>query len=98
MQVANRDLLCPVILFIDKTHIDSKLRLTLEPVTFTLGIFTKEVRKRVPTLVDPWVTFLISITFLQRVHPGKLMIIIMSFPLYWTRFEKRSIPMVFTGR
>ena len=40
------DVLCGVILFIDKTHIDSKGRFTLEPVSFTLGIFTKEFRSK----------------------------------------------------
>ena len=39
-----RDLLVPIILFINKTHVDEKGRLTLEPVSFTLGIFKKEVR------------------------------------------------------
>ena len=41
---ANRDLLVPIILFIDKTFVNQKGRLTLEPVSFTLGIFKKEVR------------------------------------------------------
>lgn len=45
VQIEKRDLLVPIILFIDKTHIDAKGRLCLEPVTFTLGIFTKEARK-----------------------------------------------------
>ena len=45
VQVANRDLLVPIILYIDKTHVDRQSRLCLEPVTFTLGIFTKEARK-----------------------------------------------------
>jgi hypothetical protein len=40
-----RDLLVPIILYIDKTHVDASGRLCLEPVTFTLGIFKKEVRK-----------------------------------------------------
>ena len=40
----HRDVLCPIILFIDKTHVDAKGRLCLEPVSFTLGILKKEVR------------------------------------------------------
>ena len=40
------DILVPIIFFIDKTHVDAKGRLTLEPVSFTLGIFTKEARKK----------------------------------------------------
>jgi hypothetical protein len=37
--------LCPIILFVDKTHVDTYGRLTLEPVNITLGIFKKEVRQ-----------------------------------------------------
>ena len=39
------DLLIPIILFIDKTHLDRNGRLTLEPVCMTLGIFKKEYRR-----------------------------------------------------
>jgi hypothetical protein len=45
VKVKGRDLLVPIILYIDKTHVDPTGRLCLEPVTFTLGIFKKEVRK-----------------------------------------------------
>ena len=45
VKVHGRDLLVPIILCIDKTHVDSQGRLTLEPVSFTLGIFKKEVRR-----------------------------------------------------
>ena len=45
VQVDN-DLFCPIVLFIDKTHIDAHGRLTLEPVTFTLGWFNKQTRKK----------------------------------------------------
>ena len=41
-----RDVLCPIILFIDKTHCDNYARLTLEPISFTLGIFNKSTRRR----------------------------------------------------
>lgn len=44
VKIAGRDLLVPIILYIDKTHVDVQGRLCLEPVTFTLGIFKKEVR------------------------------------------------------
>jgi len=40
-----RDLLVPIIFFLDKTHCDANGHLTLEPLSFTLGIFTKEARK-----------------------------------------------------
>ena len=40
------DLLVPIILFIDKTHVDNNGRLTLEPVCLTLGIFKKEYRRQ----------------------------------------------------
>jgi hypothetical protein len=39
-----KDVLCPIIFFIDKTHTDVHGNLCLEPVTFTLGIFTRAVR------------------------------------------------------
>ncbi len=45
VQVPGRDLLVPIILFIDKTFCDVNGRLTLEPVSMTLGIFKKEVRR-----------------------------------------------------
>ena len=39
--VTNRDVLCPIIIYIDKTFVKSK---PCEPVSFTLGIFKREVR------------------------------------------------------
>ena len=45
VRLGGKDLLVPIILYIDKTHVDTHGRLCLEPVTFTLGIFKKEVRK-----------------------------------------------------
>ena len=45
VQVPGRDLLVPIIFFIDKTFCDVNGRLTLEPVSMTLGIFKKEVRR-----------------------------------------------------
>ena len=44
VKVAGHDVLCPIILFIDKTSTDLHSNLCLEPVSFTLGIFKKEVR------------------------------------------------------
>ena len=41
-----KDVLCPLILFIDKTHTDAKGNQTLEPIIFTLGIFNKETRNK----------------------------------------------------
>jgi hypothetical protein len=38
------DILCPIILFIDKTQIDTFSKWTLEPVLFTLGIFNRATR------------------------------------------------------
>ena len=40
----SKELLCPIIFFIDKTHTDIHGRLCLEPVQFTLGIFNRETR------------------------------------------------------
>jgi hypothetical protein len=45
VKVCQRDLLVPLILYIDKTHVDATGHLCLEPVTFTLCIFKKKVRK-----------------------------------------------------
>jgi hypothetical protein len=42
--VGKKDLLVPLILFLDKTHIDQKNRQKLEPVMVTLGIFSQKVR------------------------------------------------------
>jgi hypothetical protein len=36
--------LCPIVLFIDKTHVDEFSRWTLEPVLFTLAIFNRSTR------------------------------------------------------
>jgi hypothetical protein len=41
-----RDVLCPLVLFIDKTHTDVKGNLTLEPVCMTLGIFNHMTRSK----------------------------------------------------
>ena len=41
-----KDVLCPLILFIDKTHTDTKGNQTLEPICLTLGIFKKEIRRK----------------------------------------------------
>lgn len=40
------DFLVPIIMFIDKTHVDLNGRLTLEPLCMTLGIFKKEYRRQ----------------------------------------------------
>jgi hypothetical protein len=44
--VAGRDVLLPIILFIDKTVSDLHGNLSLEPVSFTLGIFTRQLRNQ----------------------------------------------------
>ena len=41
-----KDVLCPLILFIDKTHTDAKGSLSLEPVYLTLGIFNQNTRNK----------------------------------------------------
>ena len=41
-----KELLCPIIFFIDKTHTDVNGRLCLEPLRFTLGIFKRHVRNQ----------------------------------------------------
>jgi hypothetical protein len=40
----NREVLCPIIFFIDKTHTDVQGRLCIEQIRFTLGIFNRETR------------------------------------------------------
>ena len=40
------DLLCEIMLFMDKTYIDTKGKNTLEPVMMTLGIFNRSYRNR----------------------------------------------------
>jgi Plavaka transposase len=42
----SRDVMCPIILFIDKTHTDAKGNQTLEPVCMTLGIFNATTRNK----------------------------------------------------
>ena len=44
IQEPDRQLLCPIIFFFDKTHTDTHGRLCLEPLQFTLGIFKRDVR------------------------------------------------------
>ena len=39
--INGNNVLCPIILFIDKTQIDTYSKWTLEPVLFTLGIFNR---------------------------------------------------------
>ncbi len=41
-----KDVMCPIILFIDKTHTDAKGNQTLEPVCMTLGIFNATTRNK----------------------------------------------------
>jgi hypothetical protein len=43
---ANKELLCPIIFFIDKTHTDKNGRLCIEQVRFTLGIFKRSIRNQ----------------------------------------------------
>ena len=43
-KVTGTVILVPIILYIDKTHVDQQGCLFLEPVSFTLGIFKKEIR------------------------------------------------------
>ena len=40
----NKDVLCALIFFIDKTHTDVQGKLPVEPVTFTLSIFRRHIR------------------------------------------------------
>ena len=40
----NKEILCPIIFFIDKTHTDVQGRLCLEQIRFTLGIFNRSTR------------------------------------------------------
>ena len=42
----NKDVLCPLIFFIDKTHTDVQGKLSLEPVCFTLGVFNRKTRNQ----------------------------------------------------
>jgi hypothetical protein len=44
--VAGRDVLLPIILFIDKTVTDLHGNLSLEPVSFRLGTFTRQLRNQ----------------------------------------------------
>ena len=46
IKVKGQDVLCPIILYIDKTTLDTPGWLTLEPVYFTLGIWKWYVRNR----------------------------------------------------
>ena len=41
---SKKEILCPIIIFVDKTHSDVKGRLTQEPVMYTLGIFNQKTR------------------------------------------------------
>jgi hypothetical protein len=40
------EILCPLILYSNKTHLNSLGKLTIEPVSFTLGIFKRSTRYR----------------------------------------------------
>jgi hypothetical protein len=44
IQDPTKELLCPIIFFIDKTHTDRNGRLCLEQIRFTLGIFNRATR------------------------------------------------------
>lgn len=41
-----KQLFCPIIGYVDKTHIDSKSRFQLEPFTFTTSLFTEKTRRK----------------------------------------------------
>ena len=41
-----KEVLCPILFFIDKTHTDVQGKLSLEPVCFTLGIFNRKTRNK----------------------------------------------------
>ena len=43
---STKSLLCPIIIYIDKTHIDTKGRFCLEPVVFTLSMFRERTRNQ----------------------------------------------------
>jgi hypothetical protein len=45
-KIPNRDVLCPLIFFIDRTHTDVNGNLCLEPVAMTLGIFNRTTRNK----------------------------------------------------
>ena len=45
VKVPFRDVTCLIVLFLDKTHVDRLGRTTIEPVSFTLGIFNKKTRR-----------------------------------------------------
>jgi hypothetical protein len=45
-KIPDRDVLCPVIFFIDKTHTDLHGNLCLEPVAMTLAIFNRATRNK----------------------------------------------------
>ena len=47
VKVKGEDVLCPILLYIDKTHTDQHNILTLEPILITLGIFNLEARFKV---------------------------------------------------
>ena len=56
IQVPGTDILVPIIFYIDKTktHVDQQGRLCLEPVSFTLGIFKKEIKEPSIRVAMPW--------------------------------------------
>jgi hypothetical protein len=73
------DLLCPIILFIDKTQIDTLSKWSLEPVLFTLGIFNRATRN----LSHAWrplglVTNTLRMSSATRAQLGKKVSILMS--------------------
>ena len=43
---AQKDILLPIVLFIDGSTIDSNQKMNVEPITFTLGIFNRSVRSK----------------------------------------------------
>ena len=43
-RIGDKEMLCPIIIFLDKTHTDNKGRLTQEPVMCMLGIFNQKIR------------------------------------------------------
>ena len=45
VKVGNRDIVVAPLVFVDKSFVDVKGRLCIEPVSFTLSFFTKEARK-----------------------------------------------------
>ena len=71
LHVNAEDIIFPIQLFIDKTHINEQARLKLEPVIFTFTLFNQETKIRRPVHGILYGTLMIWMQWLEQRKHGR---------------------------